>query len=84
MSNVAHHPRHGILPSRSCWLDQCVVNLIVPAGMTKEGLPVTISFFGEAYSESKLLAYGYDFELATKARVLPKHTPALPSDTITY
>jgi len=56
----------------------------VPAGITKEGLAVTISFLGEAYSESKLLAYGYDFELATKARVLPNHTPALPSDTITY
>jgi len=59
-------------------------DLIVPAGMTKEGLPVTISFFGQAYSESKLLAYGYDFEQATKARVLPKYTPALSSDTITY
>ena len=52
--------------------------------MTKEGLPVTLSFFGQAYSEPKLLAYGYDFEQATKARVLPKTTPALPSDVITY
>ena len=55
-------------------------DLIVPAGMTWSGLPVTISFFGQAFSEGKLLAYGYDFEQATKARVLPKHTPALPSD----
>ena len=30
--------------------------------MTPEGLPVTISFFGLAWSEPKLLAYGYDFE----------------------
>jgi amidase len=59
-------------------------DLIVPAGITKEGLPVTISFFGPAFSEPKLLAYGYDFEQATKARVLPKNTPALASDTITY
>jgi amidase len=29
-----------------------------------------------------VLAYGYDFEQATKARVLPKHTPALPSDVL--
>jgi len=59
-------------------------DLIVPAGMTKEGLPVTISFFGTAYTEPKLLSYGYDFEQATKARVLPKFTPALASDVITY
>jgi amidase len=59
-------------------------DLIVPAGMTKEGLPVTISFFGPAFSETKLLAYGYDFEQATKALTLPKNTPALPGDVITY
>jgi amidase len=59
-------------------------DLIVPAGMTPEGLPVTISFFGRAWSEPKLLGYGYDFEQATQARRLPKHTPPLPSDTIAY
>jgi amidase len=59
-------------------------DLIVPAGMTKDGLPVTISFFGQAFSEPKLFGYGYDFEQATKARVLPKNTPALPGDSITY
>jgi hypothetical protein len=48
-------------------------DLIVPAGMTWSGLPVTISFFGQAFSEGQVLAYGYDFEQATKARVLPKH-----------
>jgi amidase len=57
-------------------------DLIVPAGMTKDGLPVTISFFGKAFSEPKLLGYGYDFEQASKARVLPKYTPPLPSDTL--
>jgi amidase len=45
---------------------------------------VTISFFGPAWSETKLLAYGYDFEQATKARVLPKYTPALASDLVKY
>ncbi|WP_414664154.1 amidase family protein [Horticoccus sp. 23ND18S-11] len=56
-------------------------DLIVPAGMTKDGLPVTISFFGTAFTEAKLLGYGYDFEQATKARMLPKTTPLLPGDT---
>ena len=59
-------------------------DVIVPAGMTDDGLPVTISFFGPAWTESKLLAYGYDFEQATKARVLPKTTPSLPTDTLTF
>jgi len=59
-------------------------DLIVPAGMTPEGLPVTISFFGKAWSEPKLLGYGYDFEQATKAIKTPKYTPVLPSDKIVY
>ncbi len=59
-------------------------DLIVPAGMTNDGLPVTISFFGPAFSEGKLLAYGYDFEQATKALALPKNTPALAGDLITF
>ena len=57
-------------------------DLIVPAGFTPEGLPVTISFFGPAFSEPTLLAYGYDFEQATKARRLPLFTPALSADKL--
>jgi amidase len=59
-------------------------DLIVPAGMTKDGLPVTISFFGPAFSEGKLIGYGYDFEQATKALRTPVTTPGLPSDKISY
>ena len=58
-------------------------DLIVPAGMTKDGLPVTVSFIGTAFSEPKLLGYGYDFEQATKAIVVPKMTPVLPGDAFT-
>jgi amidase len=57
-------------------------DLIVPAGMTKEGLPVTISFFGKAFSEAKLISYAYDYEQATHAITLPKFTPKLASDTL--
>ncbi|WP_273456247.1 amidase family protein [Nevskia ramosa] len=59
-------------------------DLIVPAGMTPGGLPVAISFFGPAWSEPKLLGYGYDFEQATHALVEPKHTPAMPGDVLNY
>ena len=50
--------------------------------MTSDGLPVTISFFGLAFTESKLLGYGYDFEQATHAIKLPKHTPLLATDAL--
>lgn len=59
-------------------------DLIVPAGMTKDGLPVTISFFGPVWSEPKLLGYGYDFEPATHAISLPKYAPALANDIPAY
>jgi len=57
-------------------------DLIVPAGFTTDDLPVTVSFFGTAFSEPKLLALGYSFEQATKAIRRPVHTPALPGATI--
>jgi amidase len=59
-------------------------DLIVPAGFTPNGLPVGISFFGPAFSEPKLLALGYAFEQATKARRTPVNTPALPGEHIEY
>ena len=52
-------------------------DLIVPAGFTGNGLPVTLSFLGPAFSEGRLLAIGYSFEQATKARRRPVHTPLL-------
>jgi amidase len=45
---------------------------------------VTISFFGPAWSEAKLLAYGYDFEQATKAIKVPKYTPVLAGEALNY
>lgn len=57
-------------------------DLIVPAGMTEAGLPVSISFFGLAWSEPTLFALGYDFEQATNALTLPHTTPKLVSDTL--
>ncbi len=61
-----------------------VPEMVVPAGMTPDGLPVTISFVGPAFSEAKLIGYAYNFEQATKAIKVPKNTPALKSDIISY
>ena len=57
-------------------------DLIVPAGFTTDDLPVALSFLGPAFSEARLLALGYSFEQATKARRLPVHTPLLPGNAI--
>jgi len=57
-------------------------DLIVPAGFTSDRLPVGISFFGTAFSEPRLLALGYAFEQATRARRDPVHTPALSRERI--
>jgi amidase len=57
-------------------------DVIVPAGMTPGGLPVTLSFFGPAWSDGRMLGYAYDFEQATHAIVMPKYTPKLRSDLV--
>ena len=57
-------------------------DLIVPAGFTGDDLPVGISFFGQAWSEPRLLALGYSFEHVTRARRLPVHTPRLTGEVI--
>ena len=60
-------------------------DVIVPAGLTKDNkMPVTLSFFGPAFSEPKLLAYAYAYEQATKHRVSPSTTPALPGEKFEY
>jgi len=57
-------------------------DLIVPAGFTSDGLPVGISLMGPAFSEPRLLALGYAFEQATRARRTPVLTPALPGEGV--
>jgi amidase len=59
-------------------------DVIVPAGITKEKMPVTISFFGPAYSEPRLLGYAYAYEQATQRRVSPSTTPALAGERFEY
>jgi amidase len=46
-------------------------HITVPAGYVF-GLPVGISFFGEAWSEPKLIKFAYAYETATKARRPPQ------------
>lgn len=59
-------------------------DVIVPAGVTAEKMPVTISFFGPAYSEPRLLGFAYAYEQATQHRVSPSTTPKLPGERFEY
>jgi len=59
-------------------------DLIVPAGFTGRGLPVTLSFMGTAFSEAKLLGLGYALEQRLHAIRLPVLTPPLENEKMAY
>ncbi len=51
-------------------------SLTVPMGES-HGLPIGLTFMGRPYSEADLIAFGYAFEQATKARKPPALKPAV-------
>jgi amidase len=51
-------------------------SLTVPVGHA-QGLPLGLTFMSRPYTEAELLAWGYAFEQATKARRAPDYKPTL-------
>jgi amidase len=63
----------------ACTLPACAAgypHLNVPAGFV-HNLPISLSFFGTAWSEPTLFRLGYAFEQATKARKKPQFLPTI-------
>ena len=54
-------------------------HLTVPMGQV-DGLPVGLSFIGAAWTDAKLLAYGYAYEQASHARKPPKYLPTAAAE----
>lgn len=51
--------------------------ITVPMGYVRDGLPVGLQIFGDAWSEPTLIAIAYSFEQATHHRMAPPTTPPL-------
>lgn len=58
--------------------------VIVPAGYTKENLPVALQFLGKTFDDQKLLQIAYGYEQVTKKRKSPQSTPPLPGEKFDY
>ena len=56
-------------------------HLTVPMGLV-DGLPVGLSFVGPAWSEARLLGYGYAYEQASHARQLPRYLRSVALDPV--
>jgi Asp-tRNA(Asn)/Glu-tRNA(Gln) amidotransferase A subunit family amidase len=58
--------------------------VVVPAGVTSEGLPISIEFLGRPFSEPSLLSLAHAYERSSQKRVAPKSTPHLPGEVFNY
>ena len=59
-------------------------SVVLPAGMSSEGLPLSLELLGRPFSEPKLIQLAYAYEQASRARVAPKTTPHLKSEVFSY
>jgi Asp-tRNA(Asn)/Glu-tRNA(Gln) amidotransferase A subunit family amidase len=58
--------------------------LVLPAGLTPDGLPVALELLGRPFSEARLIELGRLFERATRVRLPPTTTPPLSGDVVIY
>jgi amidase len=58
--------------------------VVVPAGVTSQGLPISIEFLGRPFSGPSLLSLAHAYERSSQKRVAPKSTPHLLGEVFTY
>ncbi len=58
--------------------------IVVPAGLTADGLPIAIEFLGRPFSEPKLIQIAFAYEQASRRRVTPNSTPHLSGEVFSY
>jgi Asp-tRNA(Asn)/Glu-tRNA(Gln) amidotransferase A subunit family amidase len=55
----------------------------LPAGFTRDGVPVGVELLGKAFEEGELIAMAYAYEQAARPRKPPARTPSLMSGELT-
>lgn len=58
--------------------------VVVPAGTNAEGLPISLELLGRPFSEPTLLRIAHAYEQTSRKRVVPKLTPPLSGERISY
>ena len=58
--------------------------IVLPAGMTADGLPIAIEMLGRPFSEARLLEIAHAYEKVSRPRAVPKTTPALPGEVFVF
>lgn len=54
--------------------------IVVPAGVTADGLPIAIEFLGRPFAERRLLELAAAYEHVSRQRIAPISTPPLPGE----
>ena len=58
--------------------------IVVPAGVSAEGLPIAIEFLGRPFSEPRLIQLAHAYEQASRMRKAPASTPPLQGERFRY
>lgn len=73
-------PQHGSLCRISAHSGLPAISL--PAGFTRDGLPVGVELLARPFEDGRLVAFGHAWEQLTKPRRAPPRTPSLVTDVL--